>query len=203
MAVSMAFMTPRRLGSAASGPRKPWAAISWFRVDCTSERGSSSSPSLWKKGPPFGRRTLMNRPDWACSAWVSRPAADSASSGVWPSITTAVTSSFCGKAEAMRALFWRHFSLGEISAAVSVDMAKWPAVYQPAPNASRRPSAPTSQAERQLAATTRAMREGFTAKMILRPRAGARIELVPAKPHQVQARDYKLDNAKLRRKDGA
>ncbi len=121
------FITPRRLGSAASGPRKGWAVMTLLVVVSTSFRDSSIRPFWAKNGPPSGRRTVLA----TSLRWASRSAmpaaACSASSGVRPSITTTIWSVFWGKAASTAASFWRQAVLGEISCAVSVVMAKWPA----------------------------------------------------------------------------
>ena len=77
-------------------------------------------PFLSKNGPPSGRRTVLNSDGSAVSAWVSCVAADSASSGVWPSMTMASRLVFCGNALSSAALSSCQGKSGSISLPVSV-----------------------------------------------------------------------------------
>ena len=90
--------TPRSEGSAARGPRKGCAWISWAVVSRTCGSDWNSRPSLAKKGPPSGRRTVSNALASCERRADSLAAPDSASSSVAPSTTATIRSSFCGKA---------------------------------------------------------------------------------------------------------
>ena len=50
-------MSPRRLGSAASGPRNGWAVINWLIDDFTSASEANKSPFCLKKASASGRFT--------------------------------------------------------------------------------------------------------------------------------------------------
>ena len=112
-------------------------------------------PFWLKKVPPSGRRTWVNSLGLACSLSVSRAAAASASSGVLPSITTAVRFVFCGKAASNRAWRMRQPTLASISCSLSVLMAKFWVVYQPPPMASSSETTTTITGQWQQKATMR------------------------------------------------
>ena len=85
----------------------------------------NSRPSRAKNAPPSGRRTLSNARVSPRSRSAKRAAPDSASSGVRPSTTATIRSSFWGKARETAISFCRQRTLGAISLAVSVSMPKW------------------------------------------------------------------------------
>src|SRR5258706_11112932 len=153
--VDRLLMIPRKLGSDASPPRKGWALISCWLVSCTSLRDRNSNPFWLKNGPPSGRRTWLKSLGSAANFSVRRAAADSASSGVTPSITTKVRLVCWGKAESKRAWRMRQPTLASISCSLSLFMAKFWLVYQAVPAASKRLTAITAQGQRQQKATMR------------------------------------------------
>ena len=148
-------MIPRRDGSLARPPRKGCALIICWVVSRTSLRDRNSNPFWLKKVPPSGRRTWLNKAGLAASFSVNRAAADSASSGVSPSITTAVRLVFWGKAASKRAWRMRQPTLASISCSLSVFMAKFWVVYQVPLAASSREIRITARGQRQQTATMR------------------------------------------------
>ena len=150
--VASAIVTPRSDRSAARGPSSGCAAINEAVAWRTSSREAYSRPSCAKKEPPSGRITRRTCARSCASAAESEAAALSASSGVAPSITISRESASCGNSASAACSCCRHATFGEISAAVSVIIAKCVAANNPASTASAAPIASVAQGRLMLAA---------------------------------------------------
>ena len=123
-AVERLVITPRRLGSVATGPKNGWAWMSCAVIVSTSDSGKKSNPLWSKKEPPSGWRTERNSPTSRLNSAESSPALLAAISGVAPSTTTTIRSVRFGNAFSKSALFSRHGRSAEIKSRLSVVMAK-------------------------------------------------------------------------------
>ena len=134
-------ISPRRLGSAASGPRKACWEMSCSVVLASSSVDRNRSPLRSKNGPLSGWRTLRSRSSCGPSACASRSDASAARSGVSPSMTTSIRSVRCGKALSRAASFRRQGTSAAIRRAVSVLIEKRVTVVK-RPSAVRTPQRP-------------------------------------------------------------
>ena len=143
------------------------ASISAEVASRTSFSEPNNSPSRPKKSPPSGRETRRKCVLSAASRAARRVAASSACSGVAPSIITSMMSRSCGKAVSIARSCLRQSTLGEISSAVSVVIAKRSATTASASAASTSAATIVSHGRAMLAATARGT--GF---IMLSARAG-------------------------------
>ena len=121
--VDRVLISPRRLGSDASGPRNGWALISLAMLAFTSAVDRNSRPLWRQKGVASGRWIELNSGPSLPSRSASAAADSSASSGVLPSITTTIWP-WAGKRASNAACRWRQSSVCDNSWSVSVVMAK-------------------------------------------------------------------------------
>ena len=140
--------TPRSVGSAASVPRKGWAAIRSAASRRTSSSVRKRMPFRAKNSPPSGRVTVRITSERGARSSKSALLASSAASGVVASMTAMIWSTRQGKARSSAISCWRQGNEFDRSLLLSVVMAKWRAKYPPETIATSRKATMTNHGKR-------------------------------------------------------